>query len=45
MAKIPLVPVPIDVGHPIFAAIIQWHFEDEFVSRILADDIPQVLGG
>lgn len=41
MANIPLVPVPIDPGDPIFDALTRWPFEDEFVSRILRDDIPQ----
>lgn len=41
MAVTKLVPVPVEIGSPIFAAIKEWAFEDEFVARILADDIPQ----
>lgn len=41
MAKIPLTPSLVDIASPLFAAIAQWGFEDEFVGRILTDDIPQ----
>lgn len=36
-----LTPTPVEIPSPIFTAIKQWGFEDEFVARILADDIPQ----
>jgi len=39
---IPLVvPIPIQLGDPIFSAICAWPFPDAFVSRLLRDDIPQ----
>jgi ribosomal protein S18 acetylase RimI-like enzyme len=41
MAKIPLVPISIELNGPIFNAIASWSFEDEFVCRILTEDIPQ----
>lgn len=41
MAKVPLTPLLIDLASSVFAAITRWKFEDEFVARILADDIPQ----
>ena len=41
MAGTSLTPVPVEVASPIFAAIKGWAFEDEFVARILAHDIPQ----
>lgn len=41
MANNPLIPTVVEITSPIFAAISQWQFEDEFVARILVDDIPQ----
>ncbi len=41
MAAIPLTPFPIDINGLIFRAISEWSFEEEFVSRILTEDIPQ----
>jgi ribosomal protein S18 acetylase RimI-like enzyme len=41
MARIPLVPISVDLNSPLFDAIASWHFEDEFVHRILTEDIPQ----
>jgi ribosomal protein S18 acetylase RimI-like enzyme len=41
MAHSTLTPSPIDIDAPAFEALRQWRFEDEFVARILADDIPQ----
>ena len=38
---IPLAPFPIQLGSADFATISGWPFEDEFVGRILRDDIPQ----
>jgi len=36
-----LVPIQIQLNHPIFQAICRWPFADEFVGRLLANDIPQ----
>jgi len=41
MSKIPLTPLPVDLASPVFAAISQWEFQEDFVARIFADDIPQ----
>jgi ribosomal protein S18 acetylase RimI-like enzyme len=41
MAKVQLVPIPVDLNGPVFNAIVSWPFEEEFVVRILTDDIPQ----
>jgi ribosomal protein S18 acetylase RimI-like enzyme len=41
MSQIPLEPIAIDLDGPIFAAIASWPFEEEFVLRILMEDIPQ----
>lgn len=41
MAGTSLIPVSIETASPVFLAIQSWVFEDEFVARILADDIPQ----
>jgi ribosomal protein S18 acetylase RimI-like enzyme len=41
MAKKPLVAIPVDLDDPIFDAIKMWQFQDEFVQRMLTDDIPQ----
>lgn len=43
MAGIPLTPFPVDINGPLFQAISKWRLEksEEFVSRILTDDIPQ----
>jgi hypothetical protein len=41
MARVPLTPIPVDVHGPIFEAIASWPFADEFVLRILTEDIPQ----
>jgi ribosomal protein S18 acetylase RimI-like enzyme len=41
MATIRLTPLLVEITSPVFAAINQWKFEEEFVARILADDIPQ----
>lgn len=41
MAKTTLTPLSIEIDSPTFDALLQWPFEDKFVARILADDIPQ----
>jgi ribosomal protein S18 acetylase RimI-like enzyme len=41
MATIPRTPSIVDIASPVFTAITQWPFEEDFVARILADDIPQ----
>lgn len=40
-AKIQLVPDPVGLNEPVFNAITQWPFKEEFVFRILTRDIPQ----
>ncbi len=41
MDEVPLTPIPAQPNDPVFRAIAAWSFEDEFVSRMLASDIPQ----
>src|SRR5437867_10509403 len=43
MAKIPLEPIAIQLNDPVFDSILKWPFpeEEEFVYRILTEDIPQ----
>lgn len=41
MAKIPLTAEPVEIASPLFAAISNWKFADEFMARIPADDLPQ----
>lgn len=41
MEKIPLTASLVDIASPVFTAITQWQFEEDFVARILTDDIPQ----
>lgn len=41
MAGTQLVAKPIPLNGPIFNAILKWPFAEEFVARVLAEDIPQ----
>jgi ribosomal protein S18 acetylase RimI-like enzyme len=41
MDGIPLEPIQIELHDPIFNAIANWPFEEDFVCRILTEDIPQ----
>ncbi len=43
MDAIPLTPIVVNLNDSIFNEIVTWKFEDEFVSRILLNDIPQRL--
>lgn len=41
MASTSLVPIVVDPNGAIFEAISAWQFEEEFVHRILTEDVPQ----
>ena len=41
MAVVALSPIPVQLNSPLFHALAAWPFDDEFVSRMLATDIPQ----
>jgi ribosomal protein S18 acetylase RimI-like enzyme len=41
MVTVPLTAIDVKLNDPVFNAMTTWPFKDEFVSRLLVDDIPQ----
>lgn len=41
MAGSTLLAISVEISTPVFAAMQEWAFEEDFVARILAEDIPQ----
>jgi ribosomal protein S18 acetylase RimI-like enzyme len=41
LVPIPLSPLPVEIASAEFRAIADWPFPDQYISRVLRDDIPQ----